>query len=636
MVFYENIKFMISTDKIRNIAIIAHVDHGKTTLVDAFLKQTETFRQNQDEMNQTTILDNNDLERERGITILAKNVSVFYKDIKINIIDTPGHADFGGEVERVLNMADGAILLVDAQEGTMPQTSFVLRNALKLGLKIIVLINKIDKRFAEVESTLEKIHNLFLDLATEEAQLNFPVLYSISRDGKVFEKYPEIKIENGEKVFPDADIRPLLDTIIEYVPSPKDNSDQPFQMQITNIDYDTHLGSMVVGKILNGQPKNGQAITMIDKSGEKTTGRITKLFTTNGLSRESIEVGVCGDIVSLSGLKDVKVGATICDNSKVEALKDIEISEPSIKIRFEPNTSPMAGREGKFVTSRQILERLQKEMQTNVAMRLEVIGESEFIVSGRGELHLSILIENLRREGYEFQIGKPEVILKTIDGITCEPQEILYIDVDDTYIGKITEELATRKAEMLSMDTDSSGKVRFSYKIRTKALLGLRSNLLTLTKGTAVINSFFDSFVPFEKSADKTRKGVLVSMITGKAFDYALEMVQERGALFIKGQDDVYEGMIVGINKFDTDMEVNPCREKHKTGVRIAHIEKDVPLVPPIELTLEFALTFIESDELLEVTPTSLRLRKKYLTKTQRSLAERGANTDVARKLLGK
>lgn len=624
----------MNTKDLRNIAIIAHVDHGKTTLVDGFLKQTQTFRENSEEFSQKTIMDSNDLERERGITILAKNTSVFYAGYKINIIDTPGHSDFGGEVERVLGMADGAILLVDAQEGPMPQTKFVLKNALELGLKIIVIINKIDKKFADADKTFHKINDLFLELATNEDQLSFPVMYCISREGKVFDKMPEAVItENGEKSFPDATIKPLLDRIVEYFPSPSEDNEGAFQMQISNVDYDAHLGSMVIGKVKRGIAKVNMAVVTLSK-GEKNAGRITKIFTTNGLKKESIEQSVCGDIIAISGIKDAKVGGTICDASSPEELPDIKISDPSLKIKFEANNSPFAGREGKFVTSRQILERLNKEVLTNVAMKLEVVGESEFIVSGRGELHIAILIEKLRREGYEFQVGKPEVIYKMVDGVLCEPQEVLYIDTPEEFIGSITSELASRKADMISMDIEN-GQVRFCYKIRTKALLGLRSELLTRTKGTAIINSFFDSFVPFEKVAERTRKGVLISMIAGVAFDYALEMVQERGDLFIKGQDEIYEGMIVGINKFANDIEVNPCREKHKTGVRIAHIEKDVPLIPPIDLTLEYALTFLESDELLEVTPHNLRLRKKYLTKTLRNISERGAKSDAAKKALG-
>ncbi|MEI6886880.1 MAG: translational GTPase TypA [bacterium] len=626
----------ISTDKIRNIAIIAHVDHGKTTLVDAFLKQTSTFRSNEQEMSQTTIMDSNDLERERGITILAKNTSVFYKDHKINIIDTPGHADFGGEVERVLNMAEGAILLVDAQEGTMPQTKFVLKNALSLGLKLIVVINKIDKRFADVDKTLGKIHDLFLDLVTEDHQLDFPVLYAVSREGKVFTEMPEFTVnEAGDKVFPEADIKPLLDEIIKFFPAPDNNTEKPFQMQVSNLDYDAHLGNLVIGKVVQGTPKLGQAVSMIESDTKTIQSRITKLFTSNGLKKEAIEEAVCGDIISLSGFKDARVGSTICDISIKERLPDIKITEPSLKIKFEPNTSPFAGREGKYVTSRQILERLQKEMLTNVAMKLDVIGESEFIVSGRGELHLGILIEKIRREGYEFQISKPEVIYKIEDGKIMEPQEILYIDVPDEFIGAITNELAGREAEMIAMEMEDNHMVRFSYKITTRELLGLRGALLTQTKGTAVINNFFDGYVAKRHDIAESRKGVLVSSESGKAFDYALEMVQERGALFIKGQDEIYEGMIIGINRYDIDMDVNPCKERHKTGVRISHIEIDVPLTTPIELTLDFALTFINSDELLEVTPSILRLRKKYLTKTQRDIALRGSKTDIAKKILG-
>ncbi len=615
-----------STDKIKNIAIIAHVDHGKTTLIDGILKQTQTFRANEDAMTQTTILDNNTLERERGITILAKNTSVHYKGYKINIIDTPGHSDFGGEVERVLSMADGAILLVDAQEGAMPQTKFVLKNALRLGLKVIVCINKIDKRFADIAKTTDSIHNLFLELATDDSSLDFPVLYSISREGKCYSELPTPTTNDaGDLLYPDATLQPLLDKILEIIPSPIDKSAEPFLMQVSNIDYDPHLGSMVVGRVLAGEPKVGMSILM-QNDDVKQQGKITKLYVTDGLKKVTVEKATCGDIVSISGIKEGIIGATIGSLDNKIILPKLDISEPSIKIKFEPNTSPLAGKEGKFVTSRQILERLQREMLTNVAMKLEILGESEFIVAGRGELHLSILIETLRREGFEFQVSKPEVILKEVDGVKCEPQEILYIDVPSDYIGNVTSELAARKAEMVSMDVEPNGNTVLCYKIRTKAGLGLRNEILTLTKGTAVINSFFDAFVPFIAEAEKARKGVLISMETGKVFNYAIEAMQERGTLFVRGQDDVYEGMIVGINKFDNDIEVNPCREKHKTGVRIAHIEIDTSLTPPIDLTLEYALTFLKKFELLEVTPSKLRLRKKYLTKTQRVVAERGGS----------
>lgn len=624
-----------STSKLRNIAIIAHVDHGKTTLVDAFLKQTATFRANEEAMNQTTIMDNNDLERERGITILAKNISIFYKEHQINVIDTPGHADFGGEVERVLGMADGAILLVDSQEGAMPQTRFVLKNALRLGLKIIVLVNKIDKRFADVEKTVNKIHDLFLDLVEDESQLDFPILYSISREGKVFEEMPEFTVNaNDEKIFPEGDIKPLLDKVLNFFEAPKDYSDKPLQIQISNIDFDPHLGNLVIGKVIQGKPVLNQSIVMASHNGERFQTRITKLFTTKGLKRIPVETALCGDIVSLSGIKSPIVGATICDINHIEMLPEIKISEPSLKIKMEANTSPFAGREGKFVTARQILERLQKEMLTNVAMKLEVNGESEFIISGRGELHLSILIENLRREGYEFQIGKPEVIYKQIDGKWHEPREIVYIDVPEEHIGVITQELAIRNGDMQSMEIDDLHQAHLIYKVTTQGLLGLRSTLLNNTKGTAIINNFFDCYVPKDNSLKKNRKGVIISMETGKAFDYALDYVQERGELFINGQEEIYEGMIIGINKFENDMEVNPCVEKHKTGHRVSHVEKDTPLIPPIPVTLEFALTFIEEDELLEVTPTKLRLRKKYLTKTQRSVASRGGTSDTAKKIL--
>lgn len=624
----------MTTKNLRNIAIIAHVDHGKTTLVDAFLKQSKTFRVDQAEMSQTTIMDNNDQERERGITILAKNTSVFHEKngehYKINIVDTPGHSDFSGEVERVLNMVDGAILVVDAQEGTMPQTKFVLKQALGMNLKIIVLINKIDKQFADIEKSISRVQDLFLEVCKSEDQLNFPVMYAIGRDGK---SWDHVVTRDADGNFPEATILPLLDKVIDYIPSPVDNTDKPLQMLVSNLDYDKHLGNLVIGKITSGVVNDGMNAAVIDPNGKIGQFKITKLYVTEGLAKLPVKSAICGDIAMLSGALDVAIGSTISDSTNPVALPTIRISEPSLKVKIEANTSPFAGRVGDFLTARQILERLEREMLTNVAMKLDVIGESEFVVSGRGELHISILLEKLRREGYEFQVSKPQAILKKIDGVVCEPQETLVIDMLPEYVGAVNSEILQREGSLVSMENDGTYS-RVTYSITTRKLLGLRGVVLSITKGTALINSAFSEYVPYQKNQKQQRKGVIISMDTGSAFDYAIEKVQERGRLFIKGQDEIYEGMIIGINKFENDLEVNPCVEKHKTGHRVSIVMVATPIVPPIPVTLEFALTFIEDDELIEVTPNEIRLRKKYLTKKAREISSRGTLSENDRKYL--
>lgn len=605
-------------EKIRNIAIIAHVDHGKTTLVDAFLKQSHVFRENQSEMQQEQILDRNDLERERGITITAKNTAVEYNGYKINIIDTPGHADFGGEVERTLNMADGCILLIDAQEGPMPQTRFVLKKALELGKKILVVVNKIDKTHADVDKILKKTYDLFLELATLEEQLEFPIFYAIAKDGKVFSTLP-----TRDHFEDPADLSPLFEAIISYFHAPIVDREKPLQLLVTALDYDNYLGTYAIGRVVRGDIQSGQSVYQIHQDGSRASFKISKLFVSKGLSKEEVSIASGGDIVAITGAKDVKINDTITDVSTPELLSPVTTQEPSVKIKFESNTSPFLGKEGKFVTARQIEERLKKEMESNVSMRFENMGGGAYYVSGRGELHLAILIETMRREGYEFQLSRPEAIIKVIDGKEYEPLEEVIIDVAEEYMGAVTNELGRRKAELIDIVNEGNGSVRLSYRMLTKNLLGLRNELINQTRGTAVINNFFLEYVSKQPSISKLRKGVIISSETGVAMAYALESAQERGNLFISPGESVYEGMVVGINKYDQDMEFNVCRERHKTGVRSAFVEIDTPLTPPIPLTLEFCLTFLEPDELLEVTPKSLRLRKKYLAKKDREVAGR-------------
>lgn len=601
--------------KIRNVAIIAHVDHGKTTLVDGLLKQTKTFRDNEAEMTQDRILDSNELERERGITILAKTTSIHYKGYKINIIDTPGHADFGGEVEKTLNMADGCLLIIDAQEGPMPQTTFVLRKALELGKKVILVINKIDKKFANVEKTLEDASDLFLELAVREDQIDFPIIYAVGRTGKAFLEMPTEDLDTVQ-----ADLTPILDAIITDIPHDEPNIEGGFQMQVTLVDHDNYQGLYCIGRIVRGTINQSSNLVILKRDGKKEAVKLNKIYTNDGLKRVETPEAFAGDIIAITGVKDAKIGDTIASSSNPERLPELKVEEPSVMVQFEANTSPLVGKEGKFVTSRQLKERLSKEMETNLSMKLDIGDDGSYYVSGRGELHLSILIETLRREGYEFQIAKPTAIIKEIDGVLCEPLEELIVDAPADYIGTITTELAKRSGNLVNMHTDQNNNVRMHYTILTKNLFGLRTALLTQTKGTTVINTFFKEFVPKEKELISTRKGALIASESGTAMAYAIEKVQERGALFIKPQETVYEGMIIGVNKYDNDMNVNVCQERHKTGVRISHVEIDTPLTPPIPVTLDNSFGFLESDELLEVTPKSLRLRKKILNSNQRTV----------------
>ena len=601
---------------LRNVAIIAHVDHGKTTIVDGLLKQSKIFRENEAAMSQHLIMDSNDQERERGITILAKNTAVVFQDTKINIIDTPGHADFGGEVERILNMADGAILVVDAQEGPMPQTKFVLKKALQIGLKPIVVINKIDKKDARVKEVVDKTYDLFLDLATDDSQLEFPIYYAIGRDGKAWENMPEDASE-------EADLTPIFEAIIKYVPAPKIDMDKPFQMLVTSLDRDNFQGKYAIGRIKRGTAKPGLPVVLIDINGKVEPARIDKVFISQGLKRIEVPEAEAGDIVAITGVKDASIGETIADASCAEALPTIEIEEPTLKMSISANTSPFAGKEGTFVTGRQILDRIKKELETNISLKLEMGDGGEFILSGRGELHLSVFIETLRREGFELQVGKPQVITKIIDGVIMEPFEELTVDVASESVSAIVSEVGRRRGIILNQSENSDGTSRLVFEITTRGLLGLRNQLLTLSKGTAVMNSLF---LRFEKVGDmipKLRNGVLISSEGGKAVNYGLDNAQGRGTTFIHPQTEVYEGMVVGLNSRENDIEINVTKEKKLTNVRSSNADISTALTPPTILSLEQSLDFLEDDELLEVTPKNLRLRKKILNATARNRARK-------------
>jgi len=602
--------------KLRNVAIIAHVDHGKTTLVDGLLKQSHTFRDNEAAMSQTLIMDSNDQERERGITILAKNTAIVYNDYKINIIDTPGHADFGGEVERTLNMADGAILVIDAQEGPMPQTKFVLKKALEIGLKPIVVINKIDKRDARVEEVIQQTYDLFLDLATHDHQLEFPIYYAIGREGKAWTEMPTDPTEA-------ADLTPIFDAIIEHVPAPTVKTDGEFQMLVTTLDWDTYKGKYAIGRIRRGEPKPGMAITILKHDGTSATGKIDKIFGSQGLKRVEITEAEAGDIVAITGLDKASIGDTIADSSNPEALPTIEVDEPTLTMTIGANTSPFAGRDGKYVTSRQILERIQRELETNVSMRMEIAPTGEFLLSGRGELHLSVFIETLRREGFELQVGKPHVITKVIDGVTMEPLEELTVDVAADAANSVTAEITRRRGVLHGQTENSDGTVRLIFQISTRGLLGLRNQILTISRGTAIMNSIFLRYEPMGAPIPKLRNGVLIASEAGKALTYGLNIAQGRGATFIPPQTEVYGGMIIGLNGRGEDIEINVTKEKKQTNVRSSGTDDAIILTPFTNLSLEQSLDVLEDDELLEVTPNFLRLRKKLLDANARAKTRR-------------
>ncbi len=601
----------VEKQPLRNVAIIAHVDHGKTTLVDGLLKQAKTFRENEAAMSQTLIMDSNDQERERGITILAKNTAIDYNGTKINIIDTPGHADFGGEVERTLNMADGALLVIDAQEGPMPQTKFVLKKALEMGLRPIVVVNKIDKRDARIDAVLQETYDLFLDLATDEAQLDFPIYYAVGREGKAWESVPSDASEPGN-------LTPLFEAILKYVPTPTDDPNGAFQLLVTTLDRDNFQGKYAIGRIHRGMAKAGLPIVLMAANGEKENGRIDKVFVSQGLKRVEVTEALAGDIVALTGIPKASIGATIADAAEPEALPTLEIEEPTLRVSLSANTSPFAGKEGTYVTSRHLLERIQKELETNVSMRLEVKDGGEYVVSGRGELHISVFIETLRREGYELQVSKPQVITKMTDGQEMEPLESLTIDVANDYVGAVTSEVGRRKGVLVNQATNTDNSTRLEFEITTRGLLGLRNQLLTLSRGTAVMNSLFLRWEPMGAAIPQLRNGVLIASEAGKAVIYGLDVAQGRGITFILPQTQVYAGMIIGLNQREADMEINVCKEKKLTNVR-SNAEISTILTPPTLLSLEQSLDFLEDDELLEVTPKNLRLRKKVLDATQRA-----------------
>ena len=598
---------------IRNIAIIAHVDHGKTTLVDGLLKQSNTFRENQAEMSQSLIMDSGDQEHERGITITAKQTSIYHGDYKINIIDTPGHADFSGEVERTLNMADGVLLIVDAQEGPMPQTKFVLSKALELGLKPVVVINKIDKPARRIDEVEDELADLFLELATDDSQLHYPVYYAIGREGKAWTSVPE---NPGEH----TDLTPIFDAIINDIPAPTVNTDGPLQLLVTSLQYDSFVGKYAIGRITRGSAKRGQAITLIKRDGENISGKIEKVFGYRGLAREEVEQASAGDIVALTGIADAHIGETIADKDTPEALPTIDIEAPTISMYLGPNTSPMKGREGEFNTSRQIGDRLKKEIETNVSLRVEENGIG-FTVSGRGELHLSVLIETLRREGYEFEVGRPQVVTIEEDGVTKEPVEELLIEVGPEFVGAISQELGARRAEMRGQETTSSGTARLDYILPTRALIGLRNILLTATKGTVIMNSLPHGYQPLSGKLPQSRNGVLIAFEAGTTTPYALQTAEARGELYVGPSVEVYAGMIVGLNRRSEDMEINVCKAKHLTNMRSSSSDGVVQLTPFTDLSLEQCIDFIEDDELLEVTPKSLRLRKRELDPNMRKRA---------------
>jgi len=609
--------------EIRNIAIIAHVDHGKTTLVDALLKQTHTFRDNQKEMTETLIMDSNDLEREKGITILAKNTSIFYKDTKINIIDTPGHADFAGEVERTINMAQGAILLVDAAEGCLPQTKFVLKKALEAKLKIILIINKIDKRDARPSEVRREVENLFLELVNDESALNFKTLYAVGRDGKAFLQEPETYTTDTP-----GDLTPLFETILEEIPNDAKDEDKPFQMLISTLDYDNYVGKLCIGKVSRGVLHLNDTVALVDEGKVLGTYKVQKLYTTLGLIRQETEIAVAGDIVTIAGIPELTIGQTLADPAHPENLPKIAIAEPTIKITISPNTSPFAGKEGEFTTSRQIGERLMKEKETNLGLKIEPEPDSVgFSVHGRGELHLAVLIENMRREGYEMEVSKPQVIYKTIEDKICEPYEEVSIEIDEEFIGLITEEMGKRKAEMKDMKKESSGVVEMVYKISSRNLLGIRNTLLTKTRGTVQINSYYLGFEPKGLGMESTRNGAIIAIKSGTSIAYGLINAQDRGTLFLGTDVEIYEGMVVGVASRNLDIEINVCKTKQLTNNRSRGEGVSIQVVPPTILSLEQSLDFVGDDELLEVTPKSLRLRKKFLSLTQRRVKTRSQKT---------
>jgi GTP-binding protein len=604
---------------IRNIAVIAHVDHGKTTLVDAMLKQTHTFRENENEMTQERIMDSNDLEREKGITILSKNTSVFYKGVKINIIDTPGHADFGGEVERVLNMADGALLIVDAAEGPLSQTKFVLKKALEFGLKIILVINKIDRKDARVLDVIRDTENLFLTVVNDDDLLDFPVIYAIGRDGKTFNKMPENMEEKG-------DTTPLFEKILSYIPSARVKVDKPLQMQISAFEKNEYLGNLALGRISQGEVRKNDFVSLITPA-QKLVGnyRIEKMYVNEGIKKVEATEAESGEIVYLAGISDIKIGETITDPHYQVAISSIEISEPTIKASFGPNTSVFARDEAKFLTSRELKERLHEEVETNLGMKVEddKTDSIRMIVAGRGELHLAILIEKLRREGYAMEVGKPEVIFKTVAGKTMEPFSEVIIIVPDSFVGVVTTEMGKRKAQMLDMVSDEKMGTKATYRISERNALGLRSKLMTDTRGSVAITFLSLGYELKGDDLKRERNGVLIADKSGKALSFGLDIAQKRGISFVEPTEGVYEGQVVGLRPVIGDLEINVCKGKQLTNMRSSGNDDAIILAPAVKYSIEEALDFIESDELIDVTSKTVRLRKKYLTRVDRTRAGR-------------
>ena len=593
-------------ENIRNIAVIAHVDHGKTTIVDELLKQSGTFGNHQEVGER--VMDSNDIERERGITILSKNTAIHYGGVKINIIDTPGHADFGGEVERVLKMVDGVLLLVDAQEGVMPQTKFVVKKALSLGLRPIVVVNKIDKPAADPDRVVNEIFDLFVALDANDEQLEFPVIYAAAKNG-----YAKYNLSDES-----TDMKPLFETIISHVPTPSGSDENPLQLQVFTLDYDNYVGKIGIARIFNGTINKNQSVMLAKADGTHINGRISKLIGFNGLERADIDAAGTGDIVAIAGFDALDVGDSIVDPNNPIPLDALHIEEPTLSVIFSVNDGPLAGTEGKFVTSNKIDERLEAEMKTNIAMRYENAGEGKFKVSGRGELQITILAENMRREGFEFCLGRPEVIIKEIDGIKCEPFEHLVIDAPDDCTGTVIEKLGRKKAEMKLMSPTGDGQTRMEFEIPARGLIGFRSQFLTDTRGEGVMNHSFLEFRPFIGAVEKRQNGALVSMENGVALGYSLWNLQDRGVLFIAPQAKVYLGMIIGEHSRPNDLDVNPIKGKNLTNVRASGSDDAIKLVPPRVLNLERALEWIEEDELVEVTPVNIRVRKRYLDPTTR------------------
>ncbi|HWG83841.1 MAG TPA: translational GTPase TypA [Deinococcales bacterium] len=593
------------TNQYRNIAIIAHVDHGKTTLVDGMLRQSHIFREGAE--LQERVMDSNALERERGITILSKNTAVEHNGVKVNIVDTPGHADFGGEVERVLGMVDGALLLVDAAEGPMPQTRFVLRKALELGLRPIVVVNKIDRKDARINEVVNLTFDLMADLGATDEQLDFPIIYAIAREGKAFKDLAQ----------PREDLEELFDMIIAHVPPPEADIDKPFQMLVTNLDYSDYLGRIAIGRVRRGRVRRGEYVTIMHKDGTTSKAKVTQPFTHLGLQRLDVDEVSAGDIVALAGLEDVGVGETVADLADPEALPVLTVDEPTVTMTFSPNTSPFAGREGKYVTSRHIRDRLFKEAQTNVSLRVEEVRPDEFKVSGRGELHLSILIETMRREGYEMQVSTPQVITREVDGVLSEPYEHLVIDVPEGFVGPVMESLGARKGDLVNMD-QQGGRARIEFEIPARSLFGFRTQFLTMTQGEGIMNHVFDGYAPWAGEMKTRTNGSLVAMEPGNSFAYSIFKLQDRGDFFIDPGTDVYVGMIVGANNRPGDLNINVTKNKKLTNMRTTGSDEALSLIPPRKMSLEEALEYIAEDELVEVTPKSIRLRKRVLEPNQR------------------